>query len=382
MSLDADNEDAWYMFMAIRRTAAAVGALEAGTDCVAAMAAATASAEVLFKPDSGPLELFLNAALQAEKERRSERFGGGGLAGEGCARTMPFDPHRKRRLRGLANANAGASAASAAAAAAAADAAARAAAPSAGRGKKHMLCAATEVAVAAATAAAMAAAFAPRRGGPAAAGAASDSLGVPGGAGASGLAIDMPARPAPSEAALASPLEALPTPRRSANVRLGVSRIQGVGVFATRSLSSNAPVIEYVGDIVRNVVADRREVEYRTRRDQDYQFRLDRDHVIDATRVAGPARFINHSCEPNCYARIYDADEAWGGGALAEARSSAAAYAAVDQDPRRKHIVVYALRDIASGEELTYDYKFPVDDEEKVPCFCGAPSCKGYINRL
>ncbi|CAI4559653.1 CBM_collapsed_G0026390.mRNA.1.CDS.1 [Saccharomyces cerevisiae] len=48
----------------------------------------------------------------------------------------------------------------------------------------------------------------------------------------------------------------------------------------------------------------------------------------------------------------------------------------------RRRIVIYALRDIAASEELTYDYKFEreKDDEERLPCLCGAPNCKGFLN--
>ena len=70
----------------------------------------------------------------------------------------------------------------------------------------------------------------------------------------------------------------------------------------------------------------------------------------------GLARFINHSCDPNCFTRIISAEGA-------------------------KHIVIVAKRDIASGEELFYDYKFEFEsDEAAVACHCGAKNCRGRMN--
>ena len=88
-----------------------------------------------------------------------------------------------------------------------------------------------------------------------------------------------------------------------------------------------------------------------------YLFRLDEDYIVDATAKGSAARFINHSCEPNCYSRIIHAS--------GESR-----------------IVIFAQRDLRAGEELTYNYKFAIeaDPELKIPCFCGAPSCWGTMN--
>ena len=77
---------------------------------------------------------------------------------------------------------------------------------------------------------------------------------------------------------------------------------------------------------------------------------------MDATRRGSLARFVNHSCEPNCYAEIKQTSE----------HSS-------------RHIIIIAKRPIETGEEITYDYQFPIEDE-KIPCLCGAPSCRGTLN--
>lgn len=85
-------------------------------------------------------------------------------------------------------------------------------------------------------------------------------------------------------------------------------------------------------------------------------FRIDDFDVVDATMHGNAARFINHSCEPNCYSRVINVEG-------------------------RKHIVIFALRKIYRGEELTYDYKFPIEDaSNKLNCNCGARRCRRFLN--
>jgi len=85
-------------------------------------------------------------------------------------------------------------------------------------------------------------------------------------------------------------------------------------------------------------------------------FRMDDERVIDATLCGGLARYINHSCNPNCVAETVE----------------------VDRDLR---IIIFANRRISRGEELAYDYKFEVeDDQHKIQCFCGAHNCKQWMN--
>ena len=69
-------------------------------------------------------------------------------------------------------------------------------------------------------------------------------------------------------------------------------------------------------------------------------FRLDDHFVVDATEKGGLARFVNHSCDPNCYTQIITHDG-------------------------RKKIMLYAKRPIYAGEELCYDYKFPIENDPK-----------------
>ncbi|KHJ76460.1 hypothetical protein OESDEN_23920 [Oesophagostomum dentatum] len=80
--------------------------------------------------------------------------------------------------------------------------------------------------------------------------------------------------------------------------------------------------------------------------------------VIDATRMGNFARFINHSCQPNCYAKV------------------CCIVVTVEGD---KRIVIYSKTLINKGDEITYDYKFPIEDD-KVDCLCGAPNCRGTLN--
>lgn len=85
-----------------------------------------------------------------------------------------------------------------------------------------------------------------------------------------------------------------------------------------------------------------------------YMFRIDEFEVIDATTKGNQARFINHSCDPNCVSRVL----------LIQGH---------------KHIVIFAQRAISRGEELTYDYKFPKEDD-KIKCLCKSSKCRKYLN--
>lgn len=108
------------------------------------------------------------------------------------------------------------------------------------------------------------------------------------------------------------------------------SRIHGWGLFARTKFYKNDMIVEYIGQKIRAALADLREVQYEEEGvGSCYLFRLDRDAIVDATRTGGMARFINHCCEPNAYARVI----ATGNGVPIE-------------DDRDKHIVIFALKDI------------------------------------
>lgn len=146
--------------------------------------------------------------------------------------------------------------------------------------------------------------------------------------------------------------------KRKKPVTFARSTIHNWGLYALEPIAAKEMIIEYVGERIRQPVAEMREIRYlKSGIGSSYLFRIDENTVIDATKKGGIARFINHCCEPSCTAKIIKV-----GG--------------------MKRIVIYALRDIAANEELTYDYKFEreIDAEERLPCLCGAPSCKGFLN--
>ncbi|KAJ5672420.1 Histone-lysine N-methyltransferase [Penicillium longicatenatum] len=146
--------------------------------------------------------------------------------------------------------------------------------------------------------------------------------------------------------------------KRKKPVRFARSAIHNWGLYAEEDISANDMIIEYVGEKVRQQVADMRERRYlKSGIGSSYLFRIDENTVIDATKRGGIARFINHSCTPNCTAKIIKVDGS-------------------------KRIVIYALRDIERDEELTYDYKFEREwgSDDRIPCLCGSTGCKGFLN--
>ncbi|ROT77599.1 hypothetical protein C7M84_003740 [Penaeus vannamei] len=144
--------------------------------------------------------------------------------------------------------------------------------------------------------------------------------------------------------------------RETAREAVGVFRssIHGRGLFCKRDIDAGEMVIEYAGQVIRSSLCDMREKDYESKGIGCYMFRIDDDTVIDATMHGNAARFINHSCDPNCYSRVVDI-------------------------LGKKHIIIFALRRILRGEELTYDYKFPIE-EDKIPCTCGTRRCRKYLN--
>uniref|UniRef100_A0A8C1Y9M7 [histone H3]-lysine(4) N-methyltransferase n=1 Tax=Cyprinus carpio TaxID=7962 RepID=A0A8C1Y9M7_CYPCA len=140
------------------------------------------------------------------------------------------------------------------------------------------------------------------------------------------------------------------------NVYLARSRIQGLGLYAAKDLEKHTMVIEYIGTIIRNEVANRREKIYEEQNRGIYMFRINNEHVIDATLTGGPARYVNHSCAPNCVAEVVTFD-------------------------KEDKIIIISSRRIPKGEELTYDYQFDFeDDQHKIPCHCGAWNCRKWMN--
>jgi len=121
------------------------------------------------------------------------------------------------------------------------------------------------------------------------------------------------------------------------------SAIEGYGVFAAEPIRRNARIIDYAGELVRNgPELDEREDEY-LRQGCIWVFRVNRVWSRDANIGGNIARFINHSCTPNCHFEVVD-----------------------------KTIWIRASRNIRRGEELTYDYRTIGDGT--IPCRC-RPGC-------
>jgi SET domain-containing protein len=131
----------------------------------------------------------------------------------------------------------------------------------------------------------------------------------------------------------------------NANLTRKGSSIQGIGLFATDLISTGARVIEYVGAKIGS-----EEMLRRCAAGNFFIFALQNGEYIDGSVDQNLAQFINHSCEPNCEIR-------W------------------EED----HIWIVALRDIAPGEEITFNYTYDLEDYRRYPCNCGSPHCVGYI---
>ncbi|HVF65440.1 MAG TPA: SET domain-containing protein-lysine N-methyltransferase [Casimicrobiaceae bacterium] len=135
------------------------------------------------------------------------------------------------------------------------------------------------------------------------------------------------------------------------------SKIHGRGVFAARRIRKGSAIIEYKGERISWPEALERPDTDPDNPFHTFFFSLDDGQVIDAGVRGNAARWINHSCAPNCETE--------------------------EDDDGRVHIV--ARRSIAPGEELTYDYKLTVDgrltkkEQAYLACRCGAPRCRGTI---
>lgn len=138
-------------------------------------------------------------------------------------------------------------------------------------------------------------------------------------------------------------------------VRLGRSGLHGYGLFARDFIPEGEKIIEYVGERITKAEAERREAKRVARHaaGEDscvYVFTVNQRHDLDGQVPWNVARRINHSCAPNCEAMNF-----------------------------RGRIWIVALRDIAPGEELGYDYCFDLELWRDHVCRCGAKDCVGFI---
>ena len=128
-------------------------------------------------------------------------------------------------------------------------------------------------------------------------------------------------------------------------VRVGTSQIDRQGLFATTDIPQGTYIIEYLGEKITKDESARRLANYNT-----YIFHLNYHYDIDGETLANTARYINHSCDPNCAV-----------------------------ETTTETIWIVALRDIQAGEELSFNYGYDAREYEKFPCHCGARNCCGYI---
>jgi hypothetical protein len=131
------------------------------------------------------------------------------------------------------------------------------------------------------------------------------------------------------------------------------SPVHGLGAFATRRIDKGARIIEYLGERVSHEEADRRYEHKDAQDSHTFLFIVDEATVIDAGVDGNEARFLNHSCEPNCESVI-----------------------------EGRRVFIEALVAIEAGAELTYDYQIqredddPEDVDEVFACRCGFPACR------
>ena len=133
------------------------------------------------------------------------------------------------------------------------------------------------------------------------------------------------------------------------------SSIHQRGVFAARDIRMGERIIEYIGEKITKAESVRRsnaqmEDAAVTGDGAVYIFTLNSRYDLDGNAEWNPARLINHSCEPNCEAEVI-----------------------------RGRIWILALRDIAEGEELSFDYGFELETWQEHPCRCGTEKCAGFI---
>jgi len=139
-------------------------------------------------------------------------------------------------------------------------------------------------------------------------------------------------------------------------IEVRASPLHGLGVFAARRIPRGTRVIEYLGERVSHAEADRRYDHKDAGDSHTFLFIVDERTVIDAGVDGNEARFVNHSCEPNCESVI-----------------------------ENQRVYIDAIRPIEPGEELTYDYQIkreaddPPDIDAVFACRCGVEGCRGSM---
>ena len=128
-------------------------------------------------------------------------------------------------------------------------------------------------------------------------------------------------------------------------VWVGTSHIAGKGLFAAQEIKKGTRIIQYIGAKIAKEESDRRLAAGNV-----YIFGLNERDSLDGDTPKNTARYINHSCDPNCQTEQFG-----------------------------NTIWIVSIKDIQAEEELTYNYGYEVDDTPADPCHCGADNCCGYI---
>ena len=134
------------------------------------------------------------------------------------------------------------------------------------------------------------------------------------------------------------------------------SGVHGKGVFALQDLAEGEQLVEYIGEVISWAEAERRHPHDPQNPNHTFYFHIDEDHVIDGLHGGNASRWINHSCAPNCEA-----------------------------DQQGNRVFIRALRAIAAGEELSFDYGLIIDErytaklKAEYACWCGADECRGTM---
>jgi uncharacterized protein len=138
--------------------------------------------------------------------------------------------------------------------------------------------------------------------------------------------------------------------------RVRNSAVHGYGVFAVRRIRKGTRIFEYLGERISHAAADLRYADKDPNDNHTFLFVLDAKTVIDAGVNGGDARYVNHSCDPNCESVVVG-----------------------------RRIFIDAVRTVQPGEELAYDYAIvrdhsdPKNVDDIYACRCGASGCRGSM---
>jgi len=139
-------------------------------------------------------------------------------------------------------------------------------------------------------------------------------------------------------------------------IKVRDSKIHGRGIFAIKDIPKKTKIVEYKGKKITKKQADKiyeKSVESAEKNNNSittYLFELNKKYDLDGNIKDNIAKYINHSCNPNC--EVVNEDD---------------------------HIWIYSIKDIKKDEEISFDYGFPLEDYKDHVCKCGSKNCIGYI---